>query len=84
VSNQSLQSEFAPVVQAVFDDLDMERLAALRDLSGAERLQIAFEMCQPPRECIVASIRAHNPNISPEELERQVVEYIMKGFVPSD
>lgn len=88
MSEQALQqTDFAPIVQAVFDDLDMKRLTALRDLSGAERLQMALEMCdmcRSPRERIVASIHTHDPNISPEELERQVIECIAKGSVPSE
>jgi hypothetical protein len=80
VNEQALpQTDFAPIVQAVFDDLDMQQLAALRCLSGAQRLQMAFEMCQSPRERIVASILARNPDISPDELNRQVVECIMMG-----
>lgn len=83
MSQQPSQTEFAPIVRAVFDDLDMRQLAVLRSISGAQRLQMAFEMCQPPRERIVASIRAHNPSISLKELERQVIECIAKGPVPS-
>ena len=79
MSKQVSQTDFAPIVRAVFDDLDMQQLAALRRLSGAQRLQMAFEMCQAPRERIVASILAHNPDISPEELNRRVVECILKG-----
>ena len=79
MSEQASQTDFAPVVRAVFDDLDMQQLVALRRLSGAQRLQMAFEMCQAPRERIVASILSRNPDISLEELNRRVVECILKG-----
>lgn len=79
MSQQASSMDFAPVVRAVFDDLDMQQLVALRCLSGAQRLQMAFEMCQSPRERIAASILARNPEISPEELYWRVTECIIKG-----
>lgn len=64
--------DIAQVVQAVFDDLDMRQLAIFRQLSGARRLAIAFDLCEFARSLIVASLRNQYPDISEAELNERV------------
>jgi len=64
--------DIAQVVQAVFDDLDMRQLAIFRQLPGARRLAIAFDLCEFARSLIVASLRNQYPDISEAELNERV------------
>jgi len=73
VSERALQqTDFAPIVQAVFDDLDMQQLTVFRRLSGAQRLQQAFDLCDWARSLITASIRSRHPHISETELGKRL------------
>lgn len=70
--NPTEAEDIAQVVRAVFDDLDMRQLAIFRQLSGARRLAIAFELCEFARSLIVASVRSRYPDISEAELNERV------------
>ncbi|HEY72238.1 MAG: hypothetical protein DRJ03_13645 [Chloroflexi bacterium] len=73
MSEQALQqTNFAPIVQAVFDDLDMQQLTVFRRLSGAQRLQQAFDLCDWAHSLITASIRSRYPHISEIELGKRL------------
>lgn len=73
MSEQALrQTDFAPVVQAVFDDLDMQQLAVFRRLSGGQRIQQAFDLCDWAHSLITASIRSRYPHISETELGKRL------------
>jgi len=80
MSEQASQTEFAPIVQAVFDDLDMQQLAIFGRLSGARRIQMISEMCAVLRKVTTASILARDPGISPQELNRRVVKRIQMTY----
>ncbi len=67
-----MQSEFVPIVRAVFDGLDMQQLAIFRQLSGAQRLQQAFDLCDWAQSLIIASIRNRYPDISETELSQRL------------
>jgi hypothetical protein len=64
--------DIAQVVRAVFDDLDMQQLAIFRQLPGARRLAIAFDLCEFARSLIVAAVRNQYPDISEAELNERV------------
>jgi hypothetical protein len=70
------QMDFAPVVQAVFDELDMQQLAVFRQLSGARRIQQVFDLCDWARSLIIASICSQYPNISESELTERILQRI--------
>lgn len=72
MSQQALSTDFTPVVRAVFDDLDMRQLAIFRRLSGAQRLQQAFDLCDWAQSLIIASIRNRYPGISEAELSQRL------------
>jgi len=80
MSAQPSQAEFAPLVRAVFDELDMQQLAIFRRLSGARRIQMISEMCSVLRKVTAASILARDPGISPQELNRRVVKRIQMTY----
>ena len=72
--------DFAPVVRAVFDDLDMQQLAIFRRLSGARRIQMISEICRVLRKNIAASILTHNPDIGFQELSHRVAERVRMTY----
>ncbi len=72
MNEQAAQTEFAPIVRAVFDDLNMQQLAVFRRLSGAQRIQRAFDLCDWARSLIIASIRSRYPYISEAELAKHL------------
>ena len=74
------QTDFAPIVQAVFDDLDMQQLAVFRRLSGAQRIQMISGICRMLRKSITASILTQNPDIGPQELHHRVAERIRMTY----
>ena len=74
------QTDFAPIVQAVFDDLDMQQLAVFRRLSGARRIQMISEICRVLRKNIAASILTQNPDIGLQELHHRVAERIRMTY----
>ncbi len=76
------QTDFAPIVQAVFDDLDMQQLAVFRRLSGAQRLQMAFDLCDWARALIIASIRSQHPHISETELKKRLRRRMSGSHTP--
>jgi hypothetical protein len=80
VSQQASSTDFTPVVRAVFDDLDMRQLAIFRRLSGARRIQMISEICRVLRKNIAASILAHDPDVSSQELQRRVAERIKMTY----
>jgi len=69
-----VQMDFAPVAQAVFDELDMQQLAIFRQLSGAQRIQQAFDLCDWARSLIIASIYSQYPDISESELTKRLLQ----------
>jgi len=80
VSNPPSRTEFTPVVQAVFDDLDMQQLAIFRRLSGARRLQQAFDLCDWAQSLIIASIRNQYPGISKAELLQRLRQRVSGNY----
>jgi len=80
VSERDSQTDFAPVVRAVFDDLDMQQLVIFRRLSGARRIQMISEICRLLRKSITVSIITENPDISPQELDHQVAERVKMTY----
>lgn len=61
MSEQMSQKDYTAVVRAVFDELDMQQRALYRQMSGAQRLQQAFELCDWAPSLIIASIRSQHP-----------------------
>jgi hypothetical protein len=83
VNEQTLpQTDFAPIVQAVFDDLDMQQLAVFRRLSGAQRIQQAFDLCDWAHALITASIRSQYPHISETELKKRLRRRMSGSHMP--
>ncbi len=80
MSNSPSRAEFAPVVQAVFDDLDVQQLAIFRQLSGAQRLQQAFDLCDWAHSLIIASIRSRCPYISEAELAKRLRQRVSGNY----
>ena len=74
--------DFAPVVRAVFDDLDMQQLAIFRRLSGAQRIQQAFDLCDWAHSLIIASIRSRYPHISEGELAERLRRRVSGSHMP--
>ncbi len=81
MSEQISQADFTPVVQAVFDDLDMQQLTAFRRLSGARRIQQAFDLCDWAQSLIIASIRSRYPDISDAELRERLRSRVSRRHV---
>lgn len=72
MSEQMSQKDYTAIVRAVFDELDMQQLAIYRQMSGAQRLQQAFELCDWARSLIIASIHNRYPDISDSELTERL------------
>ncbi len=53
------------------------RIAALRRMTGEQRLALAFEMWKTACETTRAGIRTQHPEFSPDEVERELARRIM-------
>lgn len=82
MSEQDSQTDYAALVRAVFDELDMQQLAILRQLSGAQRIQQAFDLCDWAQSLIIASIRSRHPDISDAELSKRLRGRLSGNYAP--
>lgn len=75
--NESVEKkDYTGAVRAAFDDLDMQQLAIFRQLSGARRIQQAFDLCNWARSLIIASIHSQYPDISEAELTKRLSQRV--------
>jgi hypothetical protein len=58
------------------NDSFQRRVAALRRLTGEQRLKLAFEMLSTSNEIARAGIRTQHPTFSPEQVELELARRI--------
>jgi hypothetical protein len=64
-------------LRSMASDLSPEYVAALRRMSGAEKVRAAFELYATARKIKAARLRQLHPGWSEEEVQRQVKEIFL-------
>ncbi|RKY03521.1 hypothetical protein DRP77_05935 [Candidatus Poribacteria bacterium] len=59
------------------EPMSREYYEVLRRMSGEERLRIALELSEMLRAIAMEGIKAQNPDLTPEELKREMVRRMM-------
>jgi hypothetical protein len=62
--------------------LDDDMVAILRAKTGAERLQMAFDMWKSARRMLTNMLSAENPEWSAEEVQREVARRMASRELP--
>lgn len=70
-----------PILFPPDDELDEAMLEVLRAKSGAERLQMAFDMFDAAREMLTHNLRRQHPEWDAEQVQREVARRISHGDV---
>lgn len=68
LNHRDRMRDTTPAVQAIQDDIH-------RRMTGAERLNLAFEMSEMARGFALARLRKENPDWSDWELKRELLRY---------
>jgi hypothetical protein len=50
----------------------------LQKMTGEERVRIAFELFEFAKDIMIEGIKAQNPGITPEEIQKEVVWRMMR------
>jgi len=52
----------------------------LQKMTGEERVRIAFELYEFAKNVMIEGIKAQNPGITPEEIQKEVVQRMMRCY----
>jgi hypothetical protein len=50
----------------------------LQKMTGEERVRIAFELFEFAKDIMIEGMKAQNPKITPEEIQKEVVRRMMR------
>ncbi|MDY7092076.1 MAG: hypothetical protein SX243_03805 [Acidobacteriota bacterium] len=75
-------SETPPFDPRRIEVLDDDMVAILRAKTGAERLQIAFEMWESTCRMLTNMLSAEHPDWTAEEVQREVARRMARGEIP--
>ena len=64
-------------MRSMASDFTAEYVAALRKLSGEQKLRTAFALYWSARELKAAALRARHPDWSPQEIQQRVKEIFL-------
>lgn len=70
-----------PITLPADDVMDESMVQVLRAKSGAERLQIAFDMFDAATEMLTHHLRHQHPGWNAEQVQREVAKRISHGDV---